>query len=216
MPLSHTAPIVRTLPAPAAYLCGLTWDGSMLWHSDQNAQAIYAIDPVDGTVSRTLACSRVRADLAYDGSRLLQVGGRPKRLLLIDGRTGESVGEKEVPPPSGRLTGIEFGPEGLWMCLRGPTVVQLRNYDTMEIEREYGVDGESPSGLTYFDGMVIHGDFEEGVLRATSAATGAAVGIVRLPGHPTGMTSDGCHLWYCDFPARALRAIELDGLFTET
>lgn len=206
----ESAPVARTLPAPTAYLCGLTWDGALLWHSDQDARTIFAIDPADGTVARSLACARVRADLGYDGARLVQVGGRPKRLLLIDPATGESAGEKQVLPPSGRLTGIEFGPEGLWMCLRGPTVVQLRNYATMAIEREYRVGGESPSGLTYVDGMVLHGDFGDSTVRACDARTGAQIGAFRVPGRPTGMTWDGRHLWYCDFPARALRAIELD------
>ncbi|KAA8883768.1 PQQ-binding-like beta-propeller repeat protein [Nocardia colli] len=212
MTYCESAPIARTLPAPTAYLCGLTWDGSRLWHSDQDAQTIFAIDPSDGTVTRSWACARVRADLAYDGTRLLQVGGHPKRLVLIDPATGESVGEKTVLPRNGRLTGIEFGPEGLWMCLRAPTVVQLRNYATMEIERQYPAGGESPSGLTYADGLVLHGDYSDSTVRALNARTGAQVGAVRVPGRPTGMTWDGSHLWYCDFPARALRAIELDAV----
>jgi hypothetical protein len=207
-----TAAIARTLPGVGEYMCGLTWDGSLLWHSDQEAKKIFAIDPANGTVVRELACTRVRADLGHDGTSLLQVGGRPKRVVLVDPHSGEVGGEKEVLPASGRLTGIELGPEGLWMCLRGPTVVQLRNYTTMEIEREYPVGGESPSGLTYTAGLVVHGDFDDAVLRVTSAETGAALGSFRVPGRPTGMTSDGKYLWYCDFAARAFRAIDLETL----
>ncbi|WP_167475140.1 hypothetical protein [Nocardia arthritidis] len=210
MTLSDVVPSVKTLPAPADYLCGLTWDGSRLWHSDQNARRIFAIDPANGAVTRTLSCARVRADLTWDGSRLLQVGGHPKRLLVIDPETGEVDGELPVRPPSGRLTGVEFGPDGLWMCLRGPTVVQLRDYETMEIEREYPTGGASPSGLTCADGMVVHGDFDDATLRVIDAKTGAPVGAFRVPGRPTGLTWDGSHLWYCDFPARRLRAVELD------
>src|SRR5262245_9654047 len=132
---SSTATITRSLPGVGEYMCGLTWDGSLLWHSDQDAGRIYAIDPADGTVARELRCSRVRADLSHDGTSLLQVGGRPKRIVLVDPRTGEVTGEKAVLPASGRLTGIELGAQGLWMCLRAPTVVQLRDYTTMEIER---------------------------------------------------------------------------------
>ena len=119
--------VSRSLPAPAQYLCGLTWDGTHLWHSDQGAKTIYAIDRTDGTVLRELRCPYVRADLAFDGSVLCQVGGRPKRIVLVDRTSGEVVGNREVLPASGRLTGIELGPEGMWMCLRRPMVVQSRS-----------------------------------------------------------------------------------------
>ncbi|RJO72568.1 hypothetical protein D5S18_22320 [Nocardia panacis] len=209
MTRSDTAPIVRTLPAPTNYLCGLTWDGARLWHSDQDAQRIYAMDPVSGALTHTLTCDRVRADLAFDGKELLQVGGYPKRLLRIDPESGAVAGEKQVRPPSGRLTGVEFGPEGLWLVLRGPTVIQLRDYETMRVQREFPTGGESPSGLTYVDGMVVHGDFDEALLRVVDAQTGALLGSFHVPGRPTGLTWDGEHLWYCDFPARSLRAIDL-------
>ena len=205
--------MTRTLPSPASYLCGLTWDGVRLWHSDQEARKIWAIDPADGTVVRTFDCGRVRADLAYGGHLLYQVGGRPKRLVLIDPETGEITGEKPVLPSSGRLTGVEFGPEGVWMCLREPTVVQLRDYDTMTVQREFPAGGSSPSGLTYAAGVVVHGDFDEAVLRLTRADDGEPLGTVPVPGRPTGLTSDGEHLWYCDFPARSLRALALEAVF---
>jgi outer membrane protein assembly factor BamB len=207
-----TAPISRTLPAPRAYLCGLTWDGTTLWHSDQDAKRIFAIDPETGAVLRELHCARVRADLCYDGTHLGQVGGRPKRILLLDPETGQITGEKSVLPASGRLTGTEFGPEGIWMCLRGPTVVQLRDYATMTVQREYPARGESPSGLTYADGLIIYGDFADAVLRAMSPQTGEILGEVPVSGRPTGMTWDGERLWYCDFPARSLRAVELSAV----
>ncbi|ATY12038.1 hypothetical protein CU254_17380 [Amycolatopsis sp. AA4] len=206
------APIVRTLPAPGSYLCGLTWDGTLLWHSDQEAGTVFAIDPADGSVRRELACPRARADLACDGVSLLQVGGRPKRILQLDPGTGQLRGEKEVLPASGRLTGIEFGTDGLWMCLRGPTVVQLRNYETMLVEREFPVDGDSPSGLTCLPGMVCYGDFDDALVRAIDPESGKPLGALRAPGRPTGMTWDGEHLWYCDFPARALAALDVSAL----
>ncbi|NDU71394.1 hypothetical protein GWI34_01975 [Actinomadura sp. DSM 109109] len=207
-----TAAGTGALPAPAAYMCGLTWDGTHLWHSDQDAEKIFAIDPATGAVDREFACARVRADLAYDGTRLCQVGGRPKRIVLIDPGDGRITGEKEVLPASGRLTGIELGPEGVYMCLRGPTVVQLRDYDTMTVLREFPAAGESPSGLTYADGVVVYGDFDDAVLRAMDSETGEELGSLAVPGRPTGLTWDGRRLWYCDFPARVIRPVELSAI----
>lgn len=206
---SGTVEVLHTLPGPGGYMCGLTWDGGRLWHSDQEAEMIYAIDPRDGTVTRQYPCPDVRADLAFDGERLLQVGGRPKRLVQVDPGTGEVVGSKPVLPASGRLTGTELGPEGIWLLLRGPTVVQLRDYASMEVIRELPAQGESPSGLTYAAGVVVYGDFDDGVLRAMDASTGEHLAQMAVPGRPTGITWDGERLWYCDFPARSFRAVEL-------
>jgi hypothetical protein len=212
MPARVDAPVAvrASLPAPERYLCGLTWDGVHLWHSDQEAAKIFAIDPADGTIVRDFPCAAVRADLAFDGALLCQVGGRPKRLVLVDRATGAVAGERAVLPASGRLTGVELGPEGIWMCLRAPMVVQLRSYPEMAVQREYPVPGSSPGGLTYARGVVVYGEFEAGRLHAIDPATGAWLGGARVVGRPTGMTWDGERLWYCDFPGRRLSAVALD------
>jgi hypothetical protein len=57
--------------------------------------------------------------------------------------------------------------------------------------------------------MVVFGDFESGTLYAIDADTGEHVSSAKVKGRPTGMTWDGERLWYCDFPARALRALDL-------
>jgi outer membrane protein assembly factor BamB len=206
----RTVAAVRTLPAPGEYLCGLTWDGARLWHSDQKALHIYALERSDGCVVRQFPCPSVRADLAFDGAHLCQIGGRPKRLVLIDRDTGATVGTRPIDPPSGRVTGVELAPEGLWLLLRGPTVVQLRDYPAMTVRREHPVPGESPSGLTVADGIIACGDFEAGLVHALDARTGRFLGCARLEGRPTGMTWDGECLWYCDFQAGALRAVDFD------
>jgi hypothetical protein len=200
------------LPSPGSYLCGLTWDGQHLWHSDQGAAVIYAVDRLTGAVVRTLSCPEVRADLTYDGSALCQVGGRPKRLILVDPASGAVTGQREILPASGRVTGVEMSSEGLWLVLRDPDVVQLRAYPAMTIQREYPVPVSAPSGLTYADGIVVVGEFEPGALHALDAATGRYLGLMPVDGRPTGLTWDGERLWYCDFPARAIRPLRLADL----
>jgi hypothetical protein len=198
--------VVSSLPSPGTYLCGLTWDGERFWHSDQRSGELYALDPDDGGVLERFACPGARADLAHFDGLLSQVGERPKRLLLIDPDTGEVEGRKAVRPSNGRLCGTEAGPEGLWMCLRRPPVVQLRDLATMTIQREFPVEG-NPSGLTYARGIVFYSDYEEEVIRGYDVRTERKVFSAPAKGHPTGMAWDGRLLWYCDFPGRALRAI---------
>jgi hypothetical protein len=196
-------------------MCGLTWDGERLWHSDQDAARIVALDPMTGSIVRAFDCSRVRADLAHHDGLLCQVGGRPKRIVLVDPVNGAIVGERPVNPPSGRLCGIEMGPGGMWMCLRAPAVVQLRDFETMAVQEEYPVEG-TPSGLTYVDGLVLYGEHTTGVLRAVDVRTGELRAAVTLEGHPTGMTWDGRHVWYCDFAARRFKAVRLGDVLAES
>jgi hypothetical protein len=205
-------PVVRTIPAPTSYLCGLTWDGELLWHSDQDEELIIAIDPADGRVVRRFACPWVRADLTHDGEALLQVGGRPKRLVVVDPVGGRVTGRRELPPADGRTTGVEMGPEGLWSCLRGPSTITLRDRATLRVLREFPVGGSSPSGLTVAGDVVVHGDFDEGVLRSTDGRTGEPRGRLDVPGKPTGITWDGELVWYCDFSGRCFRAVPLTAL----
>jgi hypothetical protein len=207
-----TLPIVRSLPAPSRYLCGLTFDGALLWLSDQEAGSIFALDPKTGEVLRTLSVPRVRADLtvAEDG-RLAQVGGRPKRILLIDPENGETVGEQQVHPPSGRLCGVETLGAAMWMGLRNPSVLQLRDVRTMTVQREFEVEG-LPSGLTHTGGVVVYSDFEGAVLRAVDARTGEPRGSAPVQGRPVGLTWDGELLWYADFAGRRLSAVRLTDL----
>ncbi|MBV9445852.1 MAG: hypothetical protein JO345_08150 [Streptosporangiaceae bacterium] len=210
-----TAPVTRSLSGPGIYMCGLTWGDGLLWHSDQAAGKIFAMDRAIGTVVREIDCPQARADLAYHDGLLYQVGGRPKRLLLIDPRTGALVGQQQVSPPSGRLCGTEAGPEGMWMCLRNPSVVQLRDFESMTVRREYPVPG-GPSGLTYAPGFILYSQFEAGTIHAVDAATGRLLGGVRVAGHPTGLTWDGYEIWYCDFRARTINAIRLNDVLNGT
>lgn len=205
------APARDALRLPGIYPCGLTWDGRYLWHSDQEAKRIWALDPCGGYVVREHPCEAVRADLAYDGAWLAQIGGRPKRLVLVDPERGAHACEVEIQPASGRATGAEFCPDGLWLLLRNPSVVQLRKYPSMTVEREHRVPISAPSGLTWCDGVLVCGDFGAGVLHAIDAASGRRLAWRPVTGQPTGMTFDGERIWYCDFPGRALRAVERFG-----
>ncbi|MFI9005784.1 YncE family protein [Actinosynnema sp. NPDC053489] len=204
-----TIPVVRSLPSPGDYLCGLTWFDRLLWQSDQDAGRIWAVEPGFGEVVRELECDRVRADLTHHDGLLCQVGGRPKRLVLVDPATGGVVGTKAVTPSNGRLCGVEATAEGVWMCLRAPAVLQLRDFETMTVLREIPVEG-SPSGLTAVNRTAVYAEFDTGLVRAVDTRTGRITGTARVEGAPTGMAWDGYSLWYCDFRARRLKAIRLD------
>lgn len=202
-----TAAVARRLALPGGYPCGLTWDGVQLWHSDQGAERIYALSAETGEVLRILVCAQVRADLTYHDGCLYQVGGRPKRLVLVDPQTGAVREERAVPPASGRLCGVEAVGSDVWMCLRSPAVLQLRDLDTMRVRREIPVPG-NPSGLTRWGDVLLYSDFEDALVRAVDGTSGELLAEVPVEGRPVGMTVAAGYVWYCDFAARQVKAIE--------
>lgn len=202
---------VASIPGPSDYMCGLTWSGRRLWHSDQEAKQLYALDRSTGAVERQFRCASVRADLAWSGTHLWQIGMRPKRFLVISEDDGSQQERVAITPSNGRVTGAEFGPDGIWMLLRAPQVIQLRTVsgDETTISREFAVPGEHPSGLTYADGVVYYGDFDQQLIRGIDVVTEEVVLEYPAAGSPTGLAWDGALLWYCDFQARRVRALEL-------
>jgi hypothetical protein len=213
-PTTPMAAVRRSMPAPGTYMCGLSWDGEVFWHSDQEALRVSALDPATGAVRRSFTNAWVRADLTAHDGELYQIGGRPKRLVRVSPHTGRVLGHVPVLPSSGRLCGVEAAPEGMWMALRSPDVVQLRDHATMTVQREIPIEA-SPSGLTCTPELIVFGEFEAGVLRAVDRRTGRLRGRVRVEGRPTGLTYDGEHVWYCDFPARAIKALRVEDLVGE-
>lgn len=201
--------IRNRLQAPSQYQCGLAWDGTQLWHSDQDLTTLFAIDPSNGEVTKELTSAWIRADLTFNGTHLVQVGGRPKRLVYLSPDTGHKQRMQDVVPKSGRLTGIEYVPnQGYWMLFRGPTTIQLREPVNLDVIREFPACGQSPSGLTVVGDHLVHADFETAELRTMSTHDGSTGTVVTMPGQPTGMTWDGENIWVCDFTHNRIVAID--------
>lgn len=196
----------NTLPLPGEYPCGFAWDGESFWHSDQRAGEIYRLSRSTGAVQRTIRCKSARADLAFRHGRLFQIGMRPKRLLVYEAATGFRHDNIPIEPSNGRVTGLDTVGDKFVMCLREPSVVQLRNSHDGSIVHEMAIDG-SVSGLAVHQGTVCVGDFVDRCIRIYSIESGEPQGVISLSGPPTGMCSDGDVVWYADFANKWLRAV---------
>jgi hypothetical protein len=73
----------REFPAPGSHLCGLTWDGSQMWHSDAGTSTIYAIDPASGEIRAKIPCPGVRTDLTWTGAHLIKTVEQPKAFNTV-------------------------------------------------------------------------------------------------------------------------------------
>lgn len=198
----------RLLPLPGEYPCGLAWDGKCFWHSDQRAGKIFQIDGSSGAVRGFFSCRSARADLTYHDGLLYQIGMRPKRLLVISPETGSREGVKLIEPSNGRVTGVDVHPDGFVMCLRGPSVIQIRDFETLSVRQEIPIDG-SVSGLAVYNDYALVGDFPGQCVRAYHLPSGGLVSQVNLAGAPTGLCAAGDTIWYADFYGRSLRALNV-------
>jgi sugar lactone lactonase YvrE len=85
----------RELPAPGRHLYGIAWDGARIWHADAGTERLYCIDPSDGSVKRTLACTVDELGL----------------IVRVSPETGEEIARH---PVGGTPTGIGWDGERLW------------------------------------------------------------------------------------------------------
>ena len=76
-----------------------------VWYSDGETHLIYRLD-LDGTVTRRIPPG-VRTGLAWDGRRLWQVAGKPKRLVALS-RSGRILEERRLAPEGDWARGIDF------------------------------------------------------------------------------------------------------------
>ncbi|MBP3040971.1 hypothetical protein J9303_15920 [Bacillaceae bacterium Marseille-Q3522] len=74
---------VHFFPSPGEHLCGLTWDGKYLWHSDGLENSIYQIDRQSGKITKKIKTENVRTDLTTDDSFLYQIGGKSKAIYKM-------------------------------------------------------------------------------------------------------------------------------------
>jgi hypothetical protein len=200
----------RLFPLPGEYPCGLAWDGESFWHSDQRAGQIFRMDGSSGAVRGAFSCRSARADLTYREGLLYQIGMRPKRLLVISRETGARQGVKRIEPSNGRVTGVDVHPDGFVMCLRGPSVIQVRDFESMSVCQEIPIEG-SVSGLAVYDDYALVGDFPGRCMRGYHLPSGGLACQVDLIGSPTGLCAAGDTIWYADFHGRSLRALKVRG-----
>jgi hypothetical protein len=56
----------------------------------------------------------------------------------------------------------------------------------------------------------VFANHRDGRLNVVHPGLARIVTVVPVAGHPTGLTWDGARLWYCDYGAGRLRAVEVD------
>jgi hypothetical protein len=206
-----TAREAAAVPVDGSHLCGLAWLGGLLWYSDAGLEELIAVDPDTGAVASRLPCPGVRTGLtaAAGGTRLVQVVGPDKRLRAIEPQAGEVLEEYPNPRPGGELCGLHDTSDGLWTGYQRPPVLDLRRHVDHEPIVSIPVE-EDVADVTVAGERVVFANHRDGRLNVVHPGLARIVTVIPVAGHPTGLTWDDTRLWYCDYGAGRLRAVEVD------
>lgn len=184
-----------TFPTPGPHPCGLAWDGIRLWDSDGKEGRITALKP-DGGIERSIDCPEVRTGLAYAEGLLWQVCGTPKELraYTMDGHRRSRLPRD---PPGDWACGIDIRDGVLWVAVKKRSVVESRELRTGRVLSTLPGCAD-PGDLTLVGGDLWLADYRRGMLLRIDMGTGDRIEYL-VGGSPTGLGSDGTHLWCSDF-----------------
>jgi hypothetical protein len=205
----------RVIPSPGSHMCGLTWDGHFLWHSDGSTNQLYCFDLSTNQLLRSLPCPEVRTGLSFRDGSLWQVVGQPKTLAVVSAEAGtRDVRVLDARFQGAEVCGIEWGPEGLWIGIKTDSehsIAELRAPGTLSLVRRLEIPGEV-AGLTCEGPNLLYTDFGRGRLTVVDSSSGSRIGECALEGHPTGLTNTGSSFWYCDYTGGVIREFALIGM----
>lgn len=199
---------VDMFPAPGKHLCGMAFDGEMLWHSDGETHLLYQIDPKTHQIIRTISCPDVSTGLAFDGKHLWQVVGKHKHLICIDIPTGNIIRKLELLPDNNDICGIDIKGRILWLGREHIGLLEMRDItDGTLIQRFPAPD--RIAGVTIVENHVWYTEAIRAELICVDARDGSSQGRYEIDGMPTGLTWDGKWFWYCDYASKTIKAVSI-------
>jgi hypothetical protein len=114
-----SSPIViqTTYPAPGHSPAGLAWDGTTIWHADNRAGRIFALDPADPAAAprRALYCPGNLSGLAWDGRAVWQSLFDQEMVRAIDPVTND-FDQTVILEGQGWLSGVAHDGHYLWVA----------------------------------------------------------------------------------------------------
>lgn len=202
--------VQRSFQAPGTSLCGLTWDGSYLWHSDGTTDLIYRLDPLTGETLGRVDCAQVRTELVYEGGVLWQIAGQPKRIVKIDPESGNRIDSMDLGIKVEHICGLDVDDQRFWLSQKDTGDIEARSKYTGEREVMYNV-GEPADGIVVLNDTIWYTSYSNRVLGAFDRTTKDIVAREQIAGKPTGICWDGDLIWYCDYERNQINAVQVTG-----
>ena len=207
MTSSLTLKPLRYFESPGRHLCGLAWDGTHLWHSDGDTHSLYRLDRETGRIIAKLYCPEVRTGLAFEGGRLWQVAGHPKRIRVI--RTQDGQTDREIPLGSNAelVCGLAVQGDSYWIGPESKGFVEQYFLGSLKPFRRYGPLA-SGDGIALVGSSLWVTSCRDCALIRFDLETATETARYSLIGNPTGMCFDGSMFWYNDFRNKRISAVQ--------
>lgn len=193
---------------PGQHPCDLAWDGRSLWHSDEDAEMIYQINPANGQALKSLYCPSIKTGLAFDGQYLWQVVRNPQRMRCISPQDGTTIREFLIHSGTGNACGIDTSGCLFWLGMEQPNAeIQLRSLDDGRVIKRFPAEPRI-AGVCISAEVVWYTEFKQSLLIGIDPETGVEQTRFKLTGNPTGLTWDGRRFWYADYTGKQIRSVQ--------
>ncbi|GAK14147.1 YncE family protein [Geomicrobium sp. JCM 19039] len=189
--------IIRRVEAPGKHLCGLSWDGKRIWHSDGKENYIYSL--MNNQFIEQIKMTNIRTDLTVHGNRIFQIAGLHKKEICVLTKTeGKLLTKLRLDRHDG-LCGMEYYNEGLWLGYKDPGEIIYYSLRENKVMDRYYVN-KNIAGLTYDSDneIVVFADFDESSINFFQLNT-CKLMTEELDFQATGLTFDGENFWIADF-----------------
>ena len=187
----RTDGVTQTVPLGNADPVSLAFDRGKLWIADTTDQALIELDPISGSVLRTLSIDLHPTSIGAGAGELWVAGYDTGTVEEIDPRSGQTIDTLRVGDGPAALAS---GPDALWVANSLDGTVSRIDPETDSVEQTIPV-GSGPSALATTPGAVWVANQSSGTVSRIDLRRNEVVETVVVGGRPGSVAVDRGRLW---------------------
>ncbi len=202
--------IISSNGIPSSHPTGLTFDGKNIWMADRFSDSLYAVNPGDGSVEKTISAPGfIPRGLAWDGKYLWCVDGEENRIIQLDIKTGMAI--NSIESPTSNPHGLTWDGKYLWLGDAGSRKISRISTDDGTTIVSHQAPSRNTDGLTWWNGYIWCSDRRDDKIYLVDSEHGEVVFGFDSPGkYPRGLATDGKVLWNVDYQDDKIYKLVID------
>jgi DNA-binding beta-propeller fold protein YncE len=148
--------IIKSFASPSTVGQGLTFDGKYLWHTDQNTDLVYILDPRNGRIVKSFTAPDAQpSGMTFDGVSIWFSGRTAAVIFQMDPTNGRIL--KTIATTGIDCTGMTY--DGKYLLLSDNTTDTIIVVDPVKsvISRSLpAIGGTFPRGLAWTGNRILH------------------------------------------------------------